>query len=69
MRPRASSTAAGFQVVRQFEAHRLAGDCQTQAYEQVLSETRRSALAAGPANQGNDNGVSINALTPEGVAA
>lgn len=69
MRPRVSSTAASFKVVRQFEAHRLAGDCQTRAYEQILSEAGRSEFTARPLNQDDDNEVSITTLTPEGVVA
>jgi hypothetical protein len=46
MKPEASSGPTRLAVSREFEPNRLAEDCQTRAYEQVLPVLDQAALAA-----------------------
>ena len=69
MRPQASSAPAGLGVQRHFEVHRLAGDYQTRAYEQVVPLEGRSDLAVQTPNEAEDARVAMDLLQAKGVAA
>lgn len=53
MRLDASSAPACLSVGRRFERHRLAGDCQARAYEQVLPLAGRTAVVASGRTDGS----------------
>jgi hypothetical protein len=67
MRPQASSGPAGPRVRRQFESHRLAGDFQARAYEQVVPLEDPSDPATS--DQAEGAVVEIETLRAKGVAA
>jgi len=54
MEPEASASSAGMGVQRLFEPHRLASECQAQAYERVLplDQSELSALEDEPRSGG-----------------
>ena len=69
MRPQASSRPPGLKVRRDFEAHRLAADCQARAYEQVVPMEGGSDSALVGSNQVEDARVESPSLRAKGVAA
>jgi hypothetical protein len=67
MRPQASCGPASPRVQRQFESHRLAGDFQARAYEQVVPLEGPSDPATS--NQAEGAVVEMETLRAKGVAA
>lgn len=66
MTPDVSGGPTGLAVRRQFEPNRLAEDCQTRAYEQVLAVVDQAELTCQPGNQAEMSGTLV---SQEGVAA
>lgn len=69
MKQEASSRPARLRVQRQFEANRLAGDCQARAYEQAVPVVGRSEFAVVLSSQADVDPVESEAFTGEGVTA
>ena len=69
MRPEASAGPTRLTVRRQFEPNRLAEDCQSRAYEQVVPVDGQAELAALTCQHVDDAQAAGANLQQKGVAA